>query len=216
MKDFLPTVLVSLRDQALKGGLPCLCSVTLVLMAWGCGGQRMGTGALPPLPLGATVEVSELPYVVTGTTVPEIRLSLSTAATEALEGSSIDLHRSSLSLDYRYGQQGEHCVMTWIRIELESVIQAPGWTDREAADSALVTMWDTYLTTLRGHEFTHQEYLYRQARDISRELYHIESPTCLLMAAMAISTAERINERYSQLNEKFDEENGTITWPPWE
>jgi len=107
-------------------------------------------------------------------------------------------------------------VMTWIRIELESVIQAPGWTDREAADSALVSMWDTYLTTLRGHEFTHQEYLHHQARDISRELYRIESPTCLLMAAMANATAARINDRYSQLNERFDEENGTITWPPWE
>ena len=75
-----------------------LGALALVLMAWGCGGRRMGTGALPPLPLGATLEVSELPYVVTGTTVPEIRLSLSRAATEALEGSSIDLHRSSLSL----------------------------------------------------------------------------------------------------------------------
>ena len=216
MKAALSVVLVSLRGQALKGGLPCLCSVALVFMSWGCGGQSMGTGALPPLPLGATLEVSELPYVVTGTTVPEIRLSLSTAAAEALEGSSVDLHRSSLSLDFRYGQQGEHCVMTWIRIELESVIQAPGWTDREAADSALVTMWDTYLTTLRGHEFTHQEYLHHQARDISRELYRIESPTCLLMAAMANATAARINDRYSQLNERFDEENGTITWPPWE
>jgi predicted secreted Zn-dependent protease len=174
----------------------------------------MGTGALPPLPLGATLEVSELPYVVTGTTVPEIRLSLSTAATEALEGSSVDLHRSSLTLDYRYGQQGEHCVMTWIGMELELAIEAPGWTDREAADSALVSMWDTYLTTLRGHELTHQEYLHQQARDISRELYHIESPTCLLMAAMAISTAARIDERYRQLNQQFDEENGNITWPP--
>ena len=216
MKAALSVVLVSLRGQALKGGLPCLCSVTLVLMAWGCGGQSMGTGALPPLPVGATVEVSELPYVVTGTTVPEIRLSLSTAAAEALEGSIIDLHRSSLNLDFRYGQQGEHCVMTWIAMELESAIEAPGWTDREAADSALVTMWDTYLTTLRGHEFTHQEYLHHQARDISRELYRIESPTCLLMAAMANATAARINDRYSQLNERFDEENGTITWPPWE
>ena len=216
MKATLSVVLVSLRDQALKGGLPCLCSVALVLMAWGCGGQSMGTGALPPLPLGATLEVSELPYVVTGTTVPEIRLSLSTAAAEALEGSIIDLHRSSLNLDFRYGQQGEHCVMTWIAMELESAIEAPGWTDREAADSALVTMWDTYLTTLRGHEFTHREYLHHQARDISRELYRIESPTCLLMAAMANATAARINDRYSQLNERFDEENGTITWPPWE
>ena len=47
-----------------------LGALALVLMAWGCGGRRMGTGALPPLPLGATLEVSELPYVVTGTTVP--------------------------------------------------------------------------------------------------------------------------------------------------
>ena len=176
----------------------------------------MGAGALPLLPLGATLEISELPYVVTGTTVPEIRLSLSRAATEALEGSSVDLHRPSLSLDYRYGQQGERCVMTWIRIELESTIEAPGWTDRDAADSALVSMWDTYLTTLRGHEFTHQEYLHHQARDISRELYRIESPTCAMMPQMANATAARIDERYRQLNQRFDEENGTITWPPGE
>ena len=63
--------------------------------------------------------------------------------------------------------------MTWIAAELESVIQVPQWNEREAADSTLVAMWDTYITALRGHEDTHREYLYRQARDISRELYRI-------------------------------------------
>ena len=176
----------------------------------------MNTSALPLLPLGATVEVSELPYVVTGTTVPEIRLSLSEAATEALGDPNVHLHRPTLSLSYRYGQQGEYCVMTWITIDLESAIEAPGWTDRDAADSTLVTMWDTYIISLRGHELTHQEYLYRQARDIARELYRIETPRCALMPEMANATAARIKDRYSQLNEQFDEKNGTITWPPEE
>ena len=58
--------------------------------------------------------------------------------------------------------------------------------------------------------------MYRRARDISRELYRIESPTCALMRQMANSTAARINDRYRQLNEQFDEDNGTITWPPSE
>ena len=216
MKAVLSIVLVSLRDQAREAGLRCLGAVALVLMSWGCGGQMMGARTLPALPAGVTARVSELPYIVTGTTVPEIRTSLRTAATEALERSHVDPHRSRLSLDYRYGLQGAYCGMTWITIELESTIQVPRWTDREAAESTLVAMWDTYITALRGHEYTHREYLHHRARDISRELYRIESPTCASMEQMASSTVARIDERYWQLNAQFDEENRTVTWPPRE
>ncbi len=107
--------------------------------------------------------------------------------------------------------------MTNVTIELESAIQVPRWTDREAADSTLVAMWDTYITALRGHEYTHREYLYRRARDISRELYRIESPVCGLMQSRANSTVRLINDRYRRLNRQFDEESrGTLTWPPRE
>ena len=201
------------RVSSRSGSRLLLCPVALVLISWGCGGQSMGTGAPPPLPLGATVEVSEVPYVVTGTTVPEIRQSLLTAATEALESSQVDPHGTSLSLSYRYGQQGEYCVMTWIAIDLESAIQVPEWSDLERADSTLAAWWGTYITALRTHEDTHREYLYRQASDVARELYHIESPTCASMQEAANSTMARIDDQYRQLNERFDRDNGTITGP---
>ena len=216
MKAVLSIVLVSPGGPALQGGLRCLGTLALVLMSWGCAGQRVDVGTLPLLPIGATVEVSELPYLVRGTTVPEIGMSLRTAASEAVQSSPIDPHRSRLSVDYRYGIQGVYCEMTWIAIELKSSIQVPQWADREAADPTLVAMWDSYVLALRVHEYTHREYLFGQARDISRELYRIESTTCESMQQMATSTAARINDRYGQLNERFDEANGAITWPPWE
>ncbi len=106
--------------------------------------------------------------------------------------------------------------MTWIAIELESSIHVPQWADREAADPALVAMWDAYVLALRIHEYTHREYLFGQARDVSRELYRVESTTCDSMQEMANSTAARITDRYGQMNERFDEANGAIPWPPWE
>ncbi len=191
-------------------------AVALILMSWGCG-QMMGSRALPSLPRGVRAEALELPYIVTGTTVPEIRLSLRTAATAALGSGRTGLHRSRLRYSYRYRHQGTDCVMTSVTIELESAIQVPRWTDREAADSTLVAMWDTYITALRGHEYTHRQYLYRRARDISRELYRIKSPTCDSMQSRANSTVQLINDRYRELNEQFDEESrGTLTWPPRE
>ncbi len=193
-----------------------LGAVALILMSSGCG-QMMGARALPPLPRGVTAQVSEVPYIVTGTTVLEIRRSLRTAAAAALGRSLVGLHTSSLRYSYRYRNQGISCGMTNVTIELESAIQVPRWTDREAADSTLVAMWDTYITALRGHEYTHREYLYRRARDISRELYRIESPVCGLMQSRANSTVRLINERYRKLNRQFDEESrGTLTWPPRE
>ncbi len=193
-----------------------LGAVALILMSWGCG-QMMGARALPPLPRGVTAHVSELPYIVTGTTVPGIRLSLRTAATAALGSGRVGLHSSRLRYSYRYRSQGIYCVMTSVTIELESAIQVPRWTDREGADSTLVAMWDTYITALRGHEYTHREYLYRRARDISGELYRIESPTCDLMQPRANSTVRLINDRYRKLNRRFDEESrGTLRWPPRE
>ncbi len=193
-----------------------LGAVALILMSWGCG-QMMGARALPPLPRGVTAEASELSYIVTGTTVPEIRLSLSTAATAALGSGRTGLHRSRLRYRYRYRHQGTYCVMTSVTIELESAIQVPRWTDREAADSTLVAMWDTYITALRGHEYTHRQYLYRRARYISRELYRFQSPTCDSMHFRANSTVLLINDRYRELNWQFDvESRGTLTWPPRE
>ena len=190
-------------------------AVALILMSWGCG-QMMGARVLPPLPRGVTAKVSEMPYIVTGTTVREIRLSLRTAATAALGSGRVGLHRSMLRYSYRYGQQGTYCGMTAVTVELESAIQVPRWTDREAADSTLVAMWDTYITALRGHEYTHREYLYRRAKDISRELYGITT-ACNSMQSRANSTVRLINNRYRKLNEQFDEESrGTLTWPPRE
>jgi len=189
-------------------------AVALIFMSWGCG-QMMGARALPSLPRGVTAEASELPYNVTGTTVPEIRLSLRTAATAALGSGRVGLHRSRLRYRYRYRHQGTYCMMTSVTIELESAIQVPRWTDREAADSTLVAMWDTYITALRGHEYTHRQYLYRRARDISRELYRIQSPACNSMQSRVNSTVQLIDDRYRELNEQFDEESrGTLTWPP--
>ena len=201
-------------NVALEGRFLLLGAVALVLVSWGCG-QSMGARALPPLPLGVTAEVSELPYVVTGTTVAEIRLSLRTAASEALGGSSVGLHSSRLSVSYRWGQQEVYCEITDVTIELESAIQVPQWTERGRADIRVVAMWDRYIRAVRAHEYTHREHLYRRARDISQELYRIKSPTCASMQSEVRSTTVRINDRYRQLNEQFDEESrGTITWPP--
>ena len=115
-----------------------LCAVALILALCGCSPYTMGARGLPVLPVGATAAVSEVPYVVTGTTVPEIRLSLRTAATAALGNSAtsrrVGLHRSWLGYRYRFAQQGVSCQITEVTIELESTIQVPRWTDREAAD----------------------------------------------------------------------------------
>ena len=195
-----------------------LGAVALILVSWSCGGQIMGARALRSLPRGVRAEVSEVQYIVTGTTEREILLSLRTAA-NAVRGSSrsVGLHRSNLRYSYRLGQQGNRCEMTSVTIELESAIQEPRWTDREAADSTLVAMWDAYITALRGHEYTHREYLYRRARDISRELYRIKKPTCDSMQSRANSTVQFINDRYRELNGQFDKESrGTLTWPPRE
>ncbi len=190
-----------------------LLPASFLLLQVGCG-QSRGVRALPPLPAGVTAEVSEVSYVVRGTTVPEIHLSLLTAANATL--GSVGFHRSRLNLEFRYRQQGRYCEMTEVTIELESAIQVPQWSDLEEADSTLAAWWGTYITALRTHEDTHREYLYRQASDVARELYHIESPTCAMMPQTANTTMARIDDQYRQLNERFDRDNGTITWPPRE
>ena len=206
---------VARLNVALKG-LMALLPASLFLLQMGCG-QSRGARALPPLPAGVTAEVSEVSYIVRGATVPEIRLSLRTAATAALGSGQVGLHTSRLRYSYRFGHQGIYCEMTDVTIELESAIQVPRWTDREAADSTLVAMWDKYITALRGHEYTHREYLYRRAKDISRELSRVTSPTCDTMQSRANSTVRLINDRYRRLNEQFDEESrGTLRWPPRE
>jgi len=194
--------------------LMALLPASLFLFQMGCG-QSRGARALPPLPAGVTAEVSEVSYIVRGATVPEIRLSLRTAATAALGSGPVGLHRARLSYSYRYGQQDVYCEVTDVTIELESAIQVPQWTERGTADFRVVAMWDRYIRAVRAHEYTHREHLYRRARDFSQELYRIKTPTCASMQSRVRSTTLHINDRYSQLSEEFDEESrGTITWPP--
>jgi len=186
----------------------------LVLISWGCA-QSTGARALPPLPPGVTAVVTDLTYSVTGTTVPEISLSLGRAAAKALGGRGVGLHTSRLGVSYQWEQQEVYCKITSVFIELESSIQVPRWTDRGAADFTLIVMWNRYVTALLDHEYTHREYLYRRATDLTRELYRIESPTCSSIQAMARSTETRIRDQYRRLNEQFDEETrGYIGWPP--
>ena len=206
---------VTRPDVALKG-LMALLPTSLLLLEMGCG-QSRGAPALPPLPAGVTAEVSEVSYVVRGTTVPEIRQSLRSGATATLGADTVGLHSSRLNLAYAYTQQGSYCEMVEVTIELESAIQVPRWTDRGVADFSVVGMWDRYIGAVRAHEYTHREHLYRRARDISQELYRIKSPTCDSMESSITSTTARINDRYGQLSRQFDEESrGTITWPPSE
>ena len=204
---------VARLNVALKG-LMALLPASLFLLQMGCG-QSRGARALPPLPAGVTAEVSEVSYIVRGATVPEIRLSLRTAATATLGSDMVGLHSSRLNFEFRYTQQGNYCVMKEVTIRLESAIQVPQWTERGTADFRVVAMWDRYIRAVRAHEYTHREHLYRRARDISQELYRIKSPTCASMESRVTSTTMRIDDRYRQLSEQFDEESrGTITWPP--
>ncbi len=183
---------VARLNVALKG-LMALLPASLFLLPMGCA-QSRGARALPPLPAGVTAEVSEVSYIVRGTTVPEIRLSLRTAATATLGSDTVGLHSSRLNLEFWYTQEGSYCEMKEVTIELESAIQVPQWTERGAADIRVVAMWDRYIRAVRAHEYTHREHLYRRARDISQELYRIESPTCASMQSRVRSTTARINE----------------------
>ncbi len=204
---------VARLNVALKG-LMALLPASLFLLQMGCG-QSRGARALPPLPAGVTAEVSEVSYIVRGATVPEIRLSLRTAATATLGSDMVGLHSSRLHFEFEYTQQGNYCVMKEVTIRLESAIQVPQWTERGTADFRVVAMWDRYISAVRAHEYTHREHLYRRARDFSQELYRIKTPTCASMQSRVRSTTVRINDRYRQLSEQFDEESrGTITWPP--
>jgi predicted secreted Zn-dependent protease len=204
---------VTRLDVALKG-LMALLPASLFLLQMGCG-QSRGTRALPPLPAGVTAEVSEVSYIVRGTMVPEIRLSLRAAAAATLGSDTVGFHSSRLSLEFSYRQQGSYCEMVEVIVGLESAIQVPQWTERGRADFRVVAMWERYITAVRAHEYTHREHLYRRARDISQALYRIKSPTCASMQSRIRSTTVRINDRYRQLSEQFDEESrGTITWPP--
>ncbi len=208
MTDAVTRLNVALR------GLMALLPASLLLLQVGCG-QSRGVRALPPLPAGVTAEVSEVSYIVRGTTVPEIRLSLRAAAAATLGSDTVGFHSSRLSLEFSYRQQGSYCEMVEVTIGLESAIQVPQWTERGRADFRVVAMWERYITAVRAHEYTHREHLYRRARDISQALYRIKSPTCASMQSKITSTTARINDRYGRLSKQFDEDS-RIAWPPSE
>lgn len=174
-----------------------------------------GMRALPPLPRGVTVVANEIPYPVEGTTVDEIRRSLRESSRDATRRNATGLHTWRLSYSYRYLQHDSYCEMTDVTIELRSEITVPDWIDREQADSTLAEQWDTYITLLRGHEYTHREHSYRAAREISRELLDLETPRCSGMRPNAQGLANRILDKYRRLDEEFDgAEAGRIVWPP--
>jgi predicted secreted Zn-dependent protease len=196
-------------------------STVILLLALLCGGfatacgQMQGVRALPPLPRGVRVVANETPYTVQGTSVEEIRRSLRETSREATRRNASGLHTWKLSYSYRYLQHDSYCEMTDVAIELRSEITVPNWVDREQADSTLAAQWETYITQLRGHEYTHREHSYRAAREMSRELLGLETPRCSGMRPNAQALANRILDKYRRLDEEFDAaEAGRIVWPP--
>jgi|AP95_1055475.scaffolds.fasta_scaffold59478_2 predicted secreted Zn-dependent protease len=182
-----------------------LATLVLVVTVAACG-QMRGARALPALPRGATAQVAEDNYLVDGNTIDQIRASL---------GASRGYHRWNLRYRYSCRPSGGICEMTDVTIDLESTIVVPRWTGRATASVAVITLWDRYITVLRSHEYTHREYSYRAARDISRTLLDLTTRDCAGMQQLANSNGQRILDRYRRLNSEFDEESrGTITWPP--
>lgn len=201
-----------LQERGLVARLLMACLPTLGVGACGTPGHP----GLPSLPPGSRVYPSESHYPVSGRTIPEIGHSLETGSSAALGGSYVGLHRWRIDWSYAYRERGAgSCEVTAVSLELHSEIALPEWSDRERADSSVVTLWDAYMSDLRAHEYGHRLHAYQAARELSREVQRVRAPACGVIGARVGATARRILDKYSGIDDAWDADPAhRADWPP--
>jgi len=193
-----------------------LLMASLLTLGVGACGGTLGAPALPRLPPGSRVFPSESHYEVRGRTLSEIGRSLAAGSVASLGGSYVGLHRWRIEWTYGYQEHGGgSCRVTAVSIELHSEISLPDWIDRERADSAVVTLWDAYVSDLRAHEYGHRLHAYQAAQELSQEVQRVRAPACGMIGVRVGTTARRVLDKYGEIDEAWDADPAhRADWPP--
>jgi len=108
-----------------------------------------------------------------------------------------------MSLLYRLRNEGGHCRLHDVRIQLTITYNYPKWTDQSGASTALRTRWQRMQTALTQHEAGHADLFLEQAHQLDMMLQTIRRP-CALIDAEARQLPSLLAEEYQYRQEAYD------------
>src|SRR5687767_5854362 len=166
------------------------------VLAVGCGGAAVSSGALSPHSRHPDVVLlpRERTYTVQGATAAELAASMTANSPFDRTPRPRANHHYQIRWRYTLGDAALGCEARTVRIEVDSEITLPEWTPPAGVDSTLVAQWMRFMADLRTHEEGHRGISLRSAEESARELRQLRTPTC----ASWRDAANRLMDRKSR------------------
>lgn len=108
-----------------------------------------------------------------------------------------------MSLLYRIRNEGDHCRLHNVRVQLDITYYYPKWTDQSAAPAALQAQWAQMQAALKEHEAGHADIFLEQAHQLDMMLQTLRRP-CAVIDAVARQLPSLLADEYHQRQEYYD------------
>ncbi len=167
----------------------------------------LGTATAHAAPdAGLTVEY----YDVQGTTLPQLRASLSALGPVDDDG---ERHHGQVNwnLQWRYNYSTDRggCRLTGFAVQRSTTMQLPRWVDVDRASPALRSEWERYSQALRLHEDGHVETGALAAAEIERRAAAVKrSSTCAALGTTLDGIGKAVVQEFKARDVEYDATTG--------
>ena len=164
-------------------------------------------------PAGIEVEVKESEYVITGSTVDELREAMRGQALEddsgARQGTLQALTSWYVTWLFAYEEGSNGCHLTGVDVSVDVNMLMPRWDPPATAPADLVGRWRYFSAALLRHEHVHAQNGFDTAAEVAAALAEIQPRrTCRGLEKAANAAAEAITKAGAERDHVYDLETG--------
>jgi predicted secreted Zn-dependent protease len=165
---------------------------------------------LPAVALAqSTVHWTTNYYAVTGTTLGEIRDSLSRSRPWKDKSSLDALTQWRIEWRYQFASSAAGCRCTSFTTKTTIAITLPRWTRPTNAAPETATHWDRYMIALRQHELGHAQIGLAAAAEQHKRISQVGARTdCEALKKKIDLLAQQTVEDYGRRDQEYDERTG--------
>lgn len=152
------------------------------------------------------ISVERAEYVVSGTTVDQLRNSLDQSG-PIDAASNKRFHASTkwqVKWAYDFRERAKLCNVDRVTVSIEIKFTMPRWKEYETGQNYLREKWNKYYAALQVHENGHKDFGMSAAQEIEKAILNLNNLPCKDVATTVDKTANEILNHYKTKETEYD------------
>jgi len=146
-------------------------------------------------------------YVVTGSTLTEVRESINRARPGGLKSSTDALTTWKINWRSRVSTVNGQCQLDQLTVDTTISIVMPSWRPPTNASPQAVKKWVAYYTALQKHEMNHAESGKQAAKELRRRILEVPPEAdCTVLRQRIEEIADEVIAQYEKRDTDYDRE----------